>query len=74
MDSDDEQRGPVEVTFRDLTPENEPELRRLNSVVFPIRYSVRPPSLTPAPSAQGNKRTTHRDAHLRHPAATLSAG
>ncbi|ACO64195.1 predicted protein [Micromonas commoda] len=39
MDSDDEQRGPVEVTFRDLTPENEPELRRLNSVVFPIRYS-----------------------------------
>ena len=47
MDSDDEQRGPVDVTFRDLTPENEPELRRLNSVVFPIRYSVRPPSLTP---------------------------
>lgn len=74
MDSDDEQRGPVDVTFRDLTPENEPELRRLNSVVFPIRYSVRPPSLTPAPSAQGNKRTTQRDAHLRHPAATLSAG
>jgi hypothetical protein len=41
-DSDDDRPGPVDVTFRDLTPENEPDLRRLNAVIFPIRYSVRP--------------------------------
>ena len=41
-DDDDDGRGLAEVTFRDLTPENEPELRRLNAVIFPIRYSVRP--------------------------------
>lgn len=41
-DSDDDRPGPADVTFRDLTPENEPDLRRLNAVIFPIRYSVRP--------------------------------
>ena len=42
-DEDEEERGPIRVTFRDLTPANEPELRRLNSVIFPIRYSVSTP-------------------------------
>ena len=57
MDSDDEQRGPLDVTFRDLTPTNEPALRRLNSIVFPIRYSVRPRPRTPSSPRGGNKPT-----------------
>ena len=40
-DSEDEKRGPLDVTFKDFTPEHEAGLRLLNSVVFPIRYSVR---------------------------------
>ena len=29
------------VTFRDVCAENERELRKLNSVIFPVRYVVR---------------------------------
>lgn len=29
------------VTFRDVCAENEHELRKLNSVIFPVRYVVR---------------------------------
>ena len=29
------------VTFRDLCAENEHDLRKLNSVIFPVRYVVR---------------------------------
>jgi len=38
--SDSEGDKLTEVTFRDFTPENEAELRLLNSAIFPIRYSV----------------------------------
>mmetsp|Transcript_9272 Transcript_9272/g.14768 ORF Transcript_9272/g.14768 Transcript_9272/m.14768 type:complete len:206 (-) Transcript_9272:600-1217(-) len=37
--SDSEGDKLTEVTFRDFTPENEAELRLLNSAIFPIRYS-----------------------------------
>ena len=75
MDSDDEQRGPLDVTFRDLTPTNEPALRRLNSIVFPIRYSVRPrPPRTPSSPRGGNKPIQTRIAHPRHSSRTRLAG
>ena len=52
-DSDDEPRGPANVTFRDLTPASEPELRRLNSVIFPsgTRYAPIRPSTASRESA-----------------------
>jgi hypothetical protein len=48
--SDEEDEGPLDVTFRDLSPTNEPALRRLNSVIFPIRYSVSHPLIHPTPT------------------------
>ena len=45
MSSDEDvPSGPVAVTFKDLTPATEPALRRLNAVIFPIRYAARPRS------------------------------
>lgn len=61
-DSDEDKRGPLDVTFRDFTPANEAELRLLNSVIFPIRYSVSNPSplssLLVSPSYERRCRTS----------------
>lgn len=61
--SDDELRSPLKVTFRDLCPENEAELRRLNAVIFPIRYSVSHPSPRPRHSLPSDDRN-HRKANV----------
>ena len=63
---DEEEAGPLPVVFRDLGPENEPQLRHLNKVVFPVAYSVRTPAPCVAYTGVGTTKVRQGNLHQCH--------